>query len=214
MKTLKFTTVDKSSWGEGQWGQEPDKMQFMDEATGLPCLIVRNRVGSLCGYCGVSSGHPLFEKVYNDADVSVHGGLTFAGFCHDDSREQWEKWRQSMLKNKPSIEQFPRGYAAESWKNDGHLVDDYDAWKADQECTSICHKVEPGEDDRVWWLGFDCCHCYDLSPGLEAKMKQIMPDRPDKPDGPYKGVYRDLAYVQDQCRSLASQLKGIENGIS
>jgi hypothetical protein len=39
---LSWTTIDKSSWGNGPWQTEPDKAQWQDEETGLPCLAVRN----------------------------------------------------------------------------------------------------------------------------------------------------------------------------
>lgn len=49
MQTISYTTKDKSTWGDGPWQHEPDKMQYEDPDTGLPCLIVRNAVGALCG---------------------------------------------------------------------------------------------------------------------------------------------------------------------
>lgn len=93
MKTIEYRdTVDKSAWKAGEWNNEPDKAQFPDEATGLPCLIVRNpHSGVLCGYVGVPEGHPLFGKAYDDVRVlsedvepafpDVHGGLTFSDRC-------------------------------------------------------------------------------------------------------------------------------------
>lgn len=78
-----YTTVDKSEWGPGPWDGEPDKVQFKDEASGLPCLVKRGPMGAWCGYVGVSEGHPAFEKTYWDVDVEVHGGLTYADHCAD-----------------------------------------------------------------------------------------------------------------------------------
>ena len=208
MKTMQYTTVDKSTWGEGPWSDEPDKMQFVDRDTGLPCLIVRNRVGSLCGYVGVPEGHPLFQHGYDEnGGIEVHGGLTFAGFCHDDSREQWEQWRKSMISRKDEAAKFPKGDMAQAWKDDGHLVDDFDAWKKDHECTSICHKVEPDENDRVWWLGFDTAHGCDISPAMQARERIMMPELCTHD----YGTYKDLEYVQNECRNLCRQLKEIEN---
>jgi len=34
----------------------------------------------------------------------------------------------------------------------------------------ICHVPEPGEPDAVWWLGFDCAHAWDYSPGTQATL--------------------------------------------
>lgn len=100
METLEYRTIDKSAWERGPWDDEPDKIQFADDSTGFPCLIVRNRHGALCGYVGVPSGHPWHGKGYDDcllhpvpegggydetAYPDVHGGLTFAGPCgHGD----------------------------------------------------------------------------------------------------------------------------------
>jgi hypothetical protein len=72
---------------EGPWSTEPSKMQWVDQATGMPCLIVRNDLGALCGYAGVSPGHPLHGRGYDDADVGVHGGLTYADRCQPTTDE-------------------------------------------------------------------------------------------------------------------------------
>lgn len=87
METKEYRTVDKSTWGPGPWQEELDKMQWKDEATGLPCLIVRGPSGALCGYVGLAEGHPLYKKDYEHADVEVHGGLTFANMCADTDDE-------------------------------------------------------------------------------------------------------------------------------
>lgn len=86
MKT--WTTVDRSKWKQPELGKdEPDKAQWIDEDTGLDCLIVRNSGGALCGYVGVPESHRLFEVDYDDAKtkdddyIECHGGLTFAGPC-------------------------------------------------------------------------------------------------------------------------------------
>lgn len=59
METIEYRTADKSQWGEGPWTAEPDKRQWRDEATGLPCLIVRGPHGAFCGYVGVAGGASL-----------------------------------------------------------------------------------------------------------------------------------------------------------
>src|SRR5262249_8204209 len=81
METKEYRTVDKAGWAvRGEWDNEPDKMQWPDDISGLPCLIVRGPLGALCGYVGVSDIHPLYGKGCN-IDVQVHGGLTFVGGC-------------------------------------------------------------------------------------------------------------------------------------
>jgi len=82
MQTKEYRTIDKSAWPRGEWDDEPDKKQWQDKETGFACLIVRNSSsGALCGYVGVPEGHRFFEKGYDDVDVDVHGGLTFANHC-------------------------------------------------------------------------------------------------------------------------------------
>lgn len=85
METKEWRFIDKSGWDRGEWDDEPDKMQWQDEATGLACLIHRGPSGSLCGYVGVPPGHPLYGADYNNVDVSVHGGLTFADKCQGEA---------------------------------------------------------------------------------------------------------------------------------
>lgn len=164
MENRTWTTVDKSSWGDGPWLTEPDKEQFTDETTGLPCLVKRGPVGSLCGYVGVAEGHPWFGMGYDDVRTAegeypeVHGGLTFADFCHEGPEE-----------------------------------------------STICHVPGPGEPDRVWWLGFDCAHAWDLSPGMRAELTGLGTPRHDLDE-----TYRDVAYVKAECARLAEQARAAE----
>jgi hypothetical protein len=74
-------------WPAGPWDNEPDKMQWPDAATGLPCLAVRNAVGAWCGYVGVPPGHAYHGMHYDDVNCSVHGGLTFADACQPTADE-------------------------------------------------------------------------------------------------------------------------------
>ena len=156
MKRIEYFTHDKSEWEDGAWQIEPDKIQYMDEESGFPCLIVRNMSGALCGYVGVSSTHPAFEQDYDDVKVDVHGGLTFADHCTNGNDEM----------------------------------------------KAICHTVEHGEDDNVWWLGFDCNHFQDLAPAMDARYKKLQLKM--QPPG-YK--YKDIKYVEKETKNLARQLK-------
>jgi len=71
---------------DGPWRDEPDKAQWVDEATDLDCLAVRNPLGAWCGYVGVPPGHPWHGRDYMDIDnLNVHGGLTFAAMCDENT---------------------------------------------------------------------------------------------------------------------------------
>ncbi len=89
MKTIEYRTLDKSTWPKGPWIDEPDKKQWQDEETGLPCLIVRvSGSGHLCGYVGVLPGHPYYEDEYNNHyDLDAHSGLTFSSHCSPGETE-------------------------------------------------------------------------------------------------------------------------------
>ena len=152
MERIEYSHFDKTTWGEGPWLTEPDKVQWQDAKTGLPCLIVRNPHGVWCGYVGVSKGHVAFEKGYDSVAVEVHGGLTFANKCHHDGLED----------------------------------------------RRICHIVEKGEDDNVWWLGFDCGHWQDYMPAGTYRYGR---ERHEE--------YRDMKYVTSEVENLAKQLKGM-----
>ena len=72
---------EKSTWGAGPWLTEPDRLEWRH--AGLPCLANRNHHGVWCGYVAVPPGHPLHGKGYDDVDVEVHGGLTYADRCSE-----------------------------------------------------------------------------------------------------------------------------------
>ncbi len=151
MKDLQWDNVDKSSWPAGAWQDEPDKKQWTDKATGLPCLIVRNAIGALCGYVGVGKAHPFHGDSYHDHyELPAHGGLTFAAACSAGPD--------------PSVH--------------------------------VCHLTETGDEEPVWWFGFDCGHLGDLMP---------------KYDREYWGLnegasYKTISYVEGHVAALAEAL--------
>jgi hypothetical protein len=84
MKTIEYMNpkINKVSWGEGPWFDEPDKKQWQDADTGLPCLAVRHgSSGHWCGYVGVTEGHKAFRVHYDSVNAYAHGGLTFSAPC-------------------------------------------------------------------------------------------------------------------------------------
>lgn len=73
-----------------EWMDEPNRQEF--EHAGLKCLILRNpELFHLNGYVALPKGHPWYGKGYDDIDVEVHGGLTFAreGNGHEWERGYW-----------------------------------------------------------------------------------------------------------------------------
>lgn len=154
MQYKEYKTVDKSGWPQrGEWDNEPDKVQYVDEETGFPCLIVRNPFGSLCGYVGIKKEHPYFGKDYKQCDIWCHWGLAYSDFCQT----------------------------------------------VEGESVGVCHLVDNGENDEVWWLGFDCAHSGDISPSMNASLNFV------------DSRYRNINYVKEQNTSIAQQLKEKQN---
>jgi hypothetical protein len=215
--THEYRTIDKSTWGDGAWQAEPDKVQWVDEATGLDCLIVRGPSGALCGYVGVPESHPLHGKDYSgctrdprceenwcdhspESRLRVHGGLTFADACQEPTEEQW-----LALPNKindagmlAEAAKHPQGDSAERlarFREQESMT--FEEWRDYHMARRICHLPEPGRPDNIWWFGFDCAHSGDLSPKYAATLRGFR-DHGDE--------YRDIAYVQGECAQLAQQL--------
>lgn len=70
--------VDRGTWPSGPWDDEPDKVEWIDDATGLACMIARHPFqGNLCGYVGVPDEHPWFgvARDHLDPRPNVHGGV-------------------------------------------------------------------------------------------------------------------------------------------
>lgn len=178
-----YTTSDRSQWNAppGPWDSEPDKIQWTDAATGLPCLAKRHpHLGSWCGYVGIAEGHPLFGKGYSEcvskgcaeqycyehtpeSMLDVHGGITYADRCQDGP-----------------------------------------------EAIAICHVPEPGQADHVWWFGFDCAHAGDLSPGYAFTFGLAVVSGGDVyRDLAY--VRRQCAHLAQQLKLLSEHSGGLDN---
>tara|TARA_R100001086_G_scaffold228144_1_gene147542 strand:+ start:145 stop:663 length:519 start_codon:yes stop_codon:yes gene_type:complete len=81
-----------NQWGNGEWVNEPDRIEFLLEGTWIPCLVLRNITGgNLCGYIAVDDTNLAYGVHYDDDllyDVNVHGGLTFSSM-QDESGAYW-----------------------------------------------------------------------------------------------------------------------------
>jgi hypothetical protein len=86
MDRKEWNITDKAQWGPGPWQDEPDKVQWTDEETGMACLVVRGPVGALCGYVGVPDGHPWHGMHFRDVDAGedLHRELSYSHECQGD----------------------------------------------------------------------------------------------------------------------------------
>ena len=96
--------LDKSGWGSGAWQNEPDRVEWRDKVTGLPCLALRHSLGGhWCGYVGVPPGHPWYDLDFESLPSEAHQPheITFAGRCMEDSRPQRERVCHVALPGEP-----------------------------------------------------------------------------------------------------------------
>jgi hypothetical protein len=219
MKTIEYNTVDKSGWGSGPWQDEPDKKQWLDLETRLPCLAVRGPGGHWCGYVGVTESHPLHGKDYNDCVVpelheshegdendwhysctpggmlDCHGGVTFANECSKMNEERWRNMQAQIARHEDTAAKHPHGDSAKWLAVWRPVLNNFQLWREQCEATSICHKPGEGEPGNIWWFGFDCAHSGDFCPAYESVRRHQLDED-----------YRTIEYVKEQCSGLAKQI--------
>lgn len=191
-KEWRFRDDDRAKWGAGPWSNEPDKAQWTDAATGLPCLIVRNRLGALCGYVGVATDHPWHGKSYHDEVPQAQQSREPIG------REEHVAPLAlfgAVLRDHPGMVPIDCAIVVHGGLTYADKCQPGDPTQA------ICHIPAPGDPDDVWWFGFDCHHYGDTSPGM------MLADR--ERGWATDGVYRPIGYVRDECALLAKQLAAV-----
>ncbi|MEK9810388.1 MAG: hypothetical protein VW362_08065 [Candidatus Nanopelagicales bacterium] len=67
--------------------------------------------GHLCGYIGVTPGHPWYGKDYEEIGADVHGGLTFAQHERRDQRFNWDTERWLEIDSEP----YPHDTGMDVW---------------------------------------------------------------------------------------------------
>ena len=143
-----MTTETKKEHTPGQWNSEPDSHVW--NHMGLRCAIRRHQdCGHLCGYVGVSSGHPWYGKGYNDKvpwqnmenhkiDIDKMG--TISCFCASIHADFDNKLLAIVL--------ILKAHGGITYANS----------KADY----------PTKHNKLWWFGFDCNHAGDYAPGSSS----------------------------------------------
>jgi hypothetical protein len=56
----------------------PGDVLAKGEHVGFEWIVTHNGMGHRCGYVRVPKGHPWHGKDYDDLEVNIHGGLSFA----------------------------------------------------------------------------------------------------------------------------------------
>ena len=167
----------------GPWLGEADKVAWRDPVTGYECIIMRDSFG---GFLGGYVGVPASHPLYefeHDAIPADIGIEVHGGVTY-----------AAMCEEGPAPQRVPRyesrrichvlvGY---------HPITDATGYKV--------------EDAHAWWFGFTCDHIADVVPT----------DRSHASSGASVGivqVYRNDAYVLQEVRNLAVQLRAIADGV-
>lgn len=176
-----YSNPDRHPDEPGPWSNEADKVAWVDEETGLGCIMLRQVDGTLSGYVGVGPDHPLFgfevDAVPLDISATVHGGLTYGKACEVNRVESHA--RSQTVKERYSVCHVTRTRT----RTIEYHVD-----------------VQTTEDEfheDLWWLGFDTNHDGDARPN---------DDDYERRSG---DVYRDQSFVYGQCIDLARCLRRI-----
>jgi hypothetical protein len=158
-------------------------------------------LGHLCGYLGVPPAHPWYGLMVSDTatdDIRVHGGITYSEpsqLAHPEFVRKLTAHIESLKAAEPidlGVGVIDLGDWTLYWER-----------KLDFELRSAGSDrdfpIDLGID--VWWLGFDCGHYLDVSPGLVKKLKEMEIEYPFTPGATFK----DRDYVYEECKHLASQ---------
>jgi len=175
----------RATWGPGPWQEEPDRIEWRDEATKLPCLIVRQQSGVLCGYAAVLPGHPLHGVDYGARSPAL--------------KEAWERRKSTPIGTLAAgpVAVLCAMTADDEAPRPEFVFEVHGGLTYSGACQGhVCHEPEPGESDAAWWFGFDCSHRDDLRPSSAFKYGGYGED----------GVYRDVEYVRGEVTKLAAQL--------
>lgn len=186
-----------------RWIDEPDRVFWHDESTGLPCLARRGTSGSWCGYVAVPPEHPWYQVNYCDCPHGEYAtirrlgdtGLSYTLVTCDEE----DGWCEHRPENIIDVH--------------GGLT--YSDFCTDEQETGICHVPGEDEPDNVWWFGFDCSHSRDYLPGTEARLRAIYAECPELGqrdpaiDELFPTTYKSLEYVKEEVRKLAAQLNEI-----
>lgn len=89
MKTIEYRTDDKSGWQPGPWMNEPDKKQWQDPETGLPCLIVRRPRRGVVRLCWCREGSPVVRQGLHEPEP----GMGRSGATEDSGGGDTRAWR-------------------------------------------------------------------------------------------------------------------------
>jgi hypothetical protein len=236
METREWKTLNRTGWPSGEWDDEPDKAQWIDEGSGLPCLAVRaSHSGHWCGYVGVSESHPWFGKGYDDCVLK-----TALPRGPKDGDEKWGSFAKDLAERTVCDEEYCSHRPESMIEVHGGLTfadscmdtseEAWGRWRQRMADRAEDAKKYPRGDSartlRDWGAGIDS---YDAWRELAQARAICHTPGPGEPDhawwfgfdcahsgdaspargddfGLYGSYYKTLSYVRNECAKLARQL--------
>lgn len=182
--------IPKRDWAPGPWQDEPDRLFWKDEETGYECLAYRSSVsGSLCGYVGVKRRHPAWKIHYTGCSAEAYKK-------YHESYRRWvhlHGWKSLDAEKMPATPKTIKGIGEAILELDVHGGLTFSDFMANR------------GRDSVWHFGFDTGHAFDFMPAMDALLRKIGSNLPQRDE-----EYRDLKYVRGEVSRLAQQIKMTE----
>ena len=162
------------------------------EYRGYRCVTTFTDMGYRCGYVGIPEGHPLYGK-NEDSQVKIT--------VRDMIKKENEDNKRNSLATLMITLEDPDNFITLGLYFNVHGGITY--------CKGGHDSKHPVESD-LWWLGFDCGHCYD-KPDFELLEKLWGDDekvryRIDNPLIFDDMELRTKEYVQQECKNLTDQI--------
>ncbi|UVI38401.1 hypothetical protein [Qipengyuania spongiae] len=175
-----YHNPERKPSGDGPWNDEADKVSWVDDETGLGCIMLRQTDGTISGYVGVGPAHPLFgyeaDAVPVGVSGTVHGGVTYGRECEANRFER-------RAQGKPRQERYTVCHTT--------FV------RTIQEYRTVRTTEDDFDHEDHWWFGFDTSHPGDLVPKARHDQR-------------HQGdVYRDQGFVYMNCIALARKLRDL-----
>ena len=168
---------------KGPWTAEAEKVAWRDEMSGYGCIMRRSaKNGVLHGYVGVGPDHPLFN--FTPKAIESLGVHAHGGL----------NYARPCQDNEPE------------WRSVCHVGNPTGRVRVAARFEKTYANEASGHDD-MWWVGFSCDQPDDILPNDPKGFATESPL-----DGVTPRVYRDEAFVYEQCVRLAAQFKEIAEG--
>lgn len=201
--------LPKRAWGPGPWQDEPDSARWTH--AGLECYVYRNLhvTGSLNGYVAVTDEHPWWGKEYNECVAMPQ--------CDPEPEIDYATMERQGFPV-PAQGSRMRGLMSDPrWSCDHRIETMLEVHGGVTYAGPMVMIADEQEDRFAWGFGFDTGHAGDVTPAMDALLRQIYLSKPGgakewaehqrvMTHGFMANTYKDLAYVQAETERLAEQL--------